>query len=76
MSASIYRSPEGRAEILRLYNEAISRLGISCESKMVLIRYGETHLLSLGPENAPPAVFFYGGNFLNPTCLRWFVPIA
>ena len=75
-SASIYRSPEGQAEILRLYDEAISRLGISCESMMVSTRYGETHLLSLGPENAPPVMFFHGGNFLNPTCLRWYLPIA
>jgi hypothetical protein len=76
MSASIYRSPEGQAEILRLSDEAVSRLGISCESMMVSTRYGETHLLSLGPENAPPVMFFHGGNFLNPTCLRWYLPIA
>ena len=76
MSASIYRSPEGQAEILRLYDEALSRLGIGHESKTVSTRYGETHVLSLGPEDAPPVVFLHGGNFLNPTCLRWFLPIA
>ena len=38
--------------------------------------YGANHVLSLGPENAPPVVFFHGGNFLNPTCLRWFLPTA
>ena len=76
MSASIYRSSEGQAEILRLYDEALSRLGIGHESKTVSTRYGETHVLSLGPEDAPPVVFLHGGNFLNPTCLRWFLPIA
>jgi pimeloyl-ACP methyl ester carboxylesterase len=76
MSASIYRSPEGQSEILRLYDEALSRLGIGHESETVSTRYGETHVLSLGPEDAPPVVFLHGGNFLNPTCLGWFLPIA
>lgn len=76
MLTSIYRSLEGQAEILRLYDEALSRLEIGNESKTVSTRYGETHVLSLGPEDAPPVVFLHGGNFLNPTCLRWFLPIA
>ncbi len=57
MPASIYRSVEGQAEILRLYDEALSRLGIGYESKTVSTRYGETHVLSVGPEDAPPVVF-------------------
>jgi pimeloyl-ACP methyl ester carboxylesterase len=42
----------------------------------VSTRYGETHVLSVGPDDAPPVLFLHGGNFLNPTCLRWFLPIA
>jgi pimeloyl-ACP methyl ester carboxylesterase len=76
MPASIYMSPKGQAEILGLYDEALSRLGVGHESKTVPTRYGETHVLSVGPEDAPPVVFLHGGNFLNPTCLRWFLPIA
>lgn len=76
MPASIYRSVEGQAEILRLYDEALSHLRIGLESKTLSTRYGETHVLSVGPEDAPPVVFLHGGNFLNPTCLRWFLPIA
>jgi pimeloyl-ACP methyl ester carboxylesterase len=76
MLASIYRSAEGQAEILGLYHEALSHLRIGHENKTVSTRYGETHVLSLGPEDAPPVVFLHGGNFLNPTCLRWFLPIA
>src|ERR687897_738439 len=76
MPASIYRTSEGRAEILWLYDEALSHLRIGHESKMVSTRYGETHVLSLGPEDAPPVLFLHGGNFLNPTCLRWFLPLT
>ena len=30
----------------------------------------------MGSEDAPPAVFLPGGNFLNPTCLKWFLPLT
>jgi pimeloyl-ACP methyl ester carboxylesterase len=74
--ASIYRTQEGRVEILRLYDEALSHLGIGHESQSVPTRYGDTHVLSLGVNEGPPVVFLHGGNFLNPTCLRWFLPLA
>lgn len=33
-------------------------------------------MLAVGAEDAPPVVFLPGGNFLNPTCLRWFLRLA
>lgn len=72
---SIYKSAEGKAKILHLYDEALLSLG-DHESSRIATRFGETHVLALGPESAPPLVFLPGGNFLNPTCLRWFAPLA
>ena len=72
MPDSIYKNPEGEAEILALYGEALAALGPEHGSHMVGTRYGDTHVLAVGPEGAPPVVFLPGGNFLNPTCLRWF----
>jgi len=74
--ASIYKSPEGEAEILALYDEALGGLTLGHESLTVGTRYGDTHVLAVGPEEAPPVLFLPGGNFLNPTCLRWFLPLA
>jgi pimeloyl-ACP methyl ester carboxylesterase len=51
-------------------------LGQGHESLTVRTRLGDTHVLAIGPEDAPPAVFLPGGNFLNPTCLKWFLPLA
>jgi pimeloyl-ACP methyl ester carboxylesterase len=73
---SIYRSPEGEAEVLALYNEALAALGHRHESLTVQTRFGDTHVLAVGPEGGSPVVFLPGGNFLNPTCLRWFLPLA
>jgi pimeloyl-ACP methyl ester carboxylesterase len=39
-------------------------------------RYGDTHVLAVGDENAPPVLLLSGGNFLNPTCLLWFMRLA
>ena len=35
MSAYIYRSTEGKAEILALYDDTLARLGIEYESPMI-----------------------------------------
>ena len=56
--------------------EALAGLGLGHESLTVRTRLGDTNLIAIGPEGAPPAVFFPGGNFLNPTCLSWFLPLA
>ncbi|QIN78177.1 alpha/beta hydrolase [Rubrobacter marinus] len=76
MRSSIYRTAEGAVRIEALYGEALAALGVGHESRRVGTRSGETHVLVAGPEDAPPAVFLPGGNFLNPTCLRWFLPLA
>jgi pimeloyl-ACP methyl ester carboxylesterase len=73
---SIYKTPEGEAEILALYDEALAGLALGYDSVTVGTRLGETHVIVVGPEGAPPVVFLPGGNALNPTCLKWFLPLA
>src|SRR5215211_6622975 len=76
MPESIYKTPEGEAEIRTLYDEALVDLGLGYESLTVGTRLGDTHVIALGPEGAPPAVILPGANALNPTCLKWFLPLA
>ena len=74
--SSIYRSPEGEAELAALYEEALARLGPGYEIRLIGTSLGETHVILAGPEDAPPLVVLPGGNFLNPMCLSWFLPLA
>ncbi len=74
--SSIYRSPEGEAELAALYEEALARLGPGYETRLIGTSLGETHVILAGPEDAPPLVVLPGGNFLNPLCLSWFLPLA
>ncbi len=76
MTASIYKTGDGAAEILSLYDEALARLDAKYESLTVATSLGDTHILALGPEDAPPLLLLPGGNFLNPSCLGWFSPLA
>lgn len=74
--SSIYRSPEGEAELMALYDEALARLGPGCETRTVGTGAGLTHVIVTGPEDAPPLVVLQGGNFVNPLCLAWFLPLG
>ena len=76
MPGSIYKTPEGEAEIRTLYDEALAELGLPYESLTIGTRLGDTHVLALGPEDGPPAIFLPGGNALNPISLEWFLPLA
>ena len=76
MPGSIYKCRAGEAEIQALYDEALHGLGLPYESLTVDTRPGDTHVLAAGPKDAPPVLLLPGGNFLNPTCLRWFSPLA
>ena len=49
---------------------------VRLEKLTVGTRLGDTHVIALGPEDAPSVVFLPGGNALNPTCLKWFLPLA
>lgn len=61
---------------MALYDEALGRLGPGRETRYVATSLGETHVILAGSEEAPPLVVLPGGNFLNPLCLSWFMPLA
>jgi pimeloyl-ACP methyl ester carboxylesterase len=59
---TIYKTPEGRAAVLALYDRELARLELGVESRFVDTRFGRTHLLVAGPQDAPPLVIVHGAN--------------
>lgn len=72
---SIYRSPEGRAEIQAIYDRQVERLGFATESRTLPTRFGSTHVLVAGRQEARPLVCLQGGNTTNPVTLQWIQPL-
>ena len=75
MQTTIYKSPEGEARILELYNRFQQSLGLAFGEHMVSTRFGETHVLVTGPEQGPPVVVTHGGNSIAPQGLRGLLPL-
>ncbi len=75
MKTSIYKSSEGEARILSLYDSFQNDLGVDFSDRMVNTRFGETHVLVAGPEQGVPVVITHGGNSITPQGLRGLLPL-
>jgi pimeloyl-ACP methyl ester carboxylesterase len=72
---TIYKSSEGQARILSLYESFQEGLGVGFRDRMVDTRFGQTHVLVTGPEGGPPVVVTHGGNSIAPQGLRGLLPL-
>ena len=70
------QNARGRGRDPGALRRGVGRAGLGYASLTVGTRLGDTHVIALGPEDAPSVVFLPGGNTLNPTCLKWFLPLA
>ena len=59
---SIYKTPEGKREILKLYDSQLERLLIPYKDIYVDTSFGKTHLIETGNLNGEPLLVFHGGN--------------
>ncbi len=56
----IYKSPEGRAKCLAVYDAALAHWPVPYEQLDVPTRFGSTHVIASGPRDAPPLVLLHG----------------
>ncbi|MBT3223402.1 MAG: alpha/beta fold hydrolase, partial [Proteobacteria bacterium] len=66
---SIYRSAEGRCACHSFYDRCLAEIPRTTESTYVDTRFGQTHVLVLGPEGAPPLVMLHGIHAFAPDIL-------
>ena len=59
---SIYRTQEGRRQVLRLYDAQLQALGTPFEDRWVETSFARTHLVEVGAKENPPIFVLHGGN--------------
>ena len=69
---TIYKSPEGKEQILNQYEEYLTQFDSLIGRDYVQTRFGSTHVLVMGKEDGQPLFIFQGGNCINPVTLSWF----
>jgi pimeloyl-ACP methyl ester carboxylesterase len=57
---SNYRTPNGQQVAMKLYDAAIARWPVPCESRVVATRYGDAFVLAFGRTVARPLVLLHG----------------
>ena len=62
MDANIYKTKEGEKIVKELYDRQVQSLGVEYEDIFVDTRYGRTHILKSGRQNAKSILLFHGGN--------------
>jgi pimeloyl-ACP methyl ester carboxylesterase len=67
---SLYKTEEGKAAILKLYDEKLMELNIDFEYLNVRTTYGETNIIATGDVDKPPLIAVHGSNGCAPIALE------
>ena len=59
---TIYKSKNGKKQILDLYDSQLTRLGVQYNDMFIETSYGSTHIIETGSMSAEPLLVFHGGN--------------
>jgi pimeloyl-ACP methyl ester carboxylesterase len=60
MKRGFFRSEEGYRAVMAWYDRMLARIPVPYEARMVPSRFGDTHVVSAGPVDAPPVVYLHG----------------
>ncbi len=67
---SLYKSEEGKNEILNLYDQKLKGLNINYNYKAVETSFGKTNLIITGDASKPPILVVHGSNGCAPIALE------
>lgn len=67
---SLYKTEQGKTEILGLYEEKLNDLNIQFVYKTVETRFGATNIIITGDQSKPPIIVIHGSNGCAPIALE------
>ncbi|BFP40336.1 alpha/beta hydrolase [Flavobacteriaceae bacterium GF1] len=67
---SLYKTEQGKSEILALYDEKLEELGIAYAYKTIHTSFGKTNIIVSGKSTDPPIMIFHGSNGCAPVALE------
>ena len=67
---SLYKSEQGKQEILRLYDQKLEELNIEFDYIQVETSFGKTNIIVSGKSSNPPIILVHGSNGCAPIALE------
>lgn len=67
---SLYKTEEGKKEIINLYNEKLNDLNINYTSRNLDTSYGKTNCIIIGDSSKPPILVIHGSNGCAPIAIE------
>lgn len=67
---SLFKSEQGKQDILRLYDEKLKELGVEYEYLRVNTSFGVTNIIATGDSSKPPIILVHGSNGCAPIALE------
>lgn len=62
MEQTIYKTPNGRDEIYKVYDEALKNWPVDFETKIIKTKFGDTHVIVSGQNDLPALVLLHGAS--------------
>jgi pimeloyl-ACP methyl ester carboxylesterase len=67
---TLFKTEEGKHEILSLYDEKLEELNIEFEYLKIETSFGETNIIATGKPSNPPVIIIHGSNGCAPIALE------
>ncbi|MCR9155465.1 MAG: alpha/beta hydrolase [Bacteroidetes bacterium] len=67
---SLFKSPQGKQEILSLYDQKLNELNIDSDYLQVETSFGRTNIIATGDPSNPPIILVHGSNGCAPIALE------